>query len=89
MKGLKRYIRKHGKHFTEELALAVADKWSVEQVMNSAQKKVYYNITSATDGDIAYLANTCNALDGLSMRDSLKKDMLRIKFSYYRLIHLL
>lgn len=71
MKGLKQYIRRHGRHFTEELALAVTDKWNVEQVMSSAQKKVYYNVTSATDGDIVYLVNACNALDGLSKGESL------------------
>lgn len=71
MKGLKQYIRKHGRHFTNELALAVTEKWNVEQVMSSAQKKVYYNVTSATDGDIVYLVNAFSAFDGLSKGESL------------------
>ena len=58
MKGLKEYIRKHGKHFTEELAYYAAGKaWSGRQVEKAAQKKVYYNVTGSTLGDMVYLTN--------------------------------
>ena len=56
MNGLDRYIRKHGKHFTEELAFKVSGcKWSGRQIEKSAQKKVYYNVTGSTIGDMVYL----------------------------------
>ena len=58
LKGLRRYIRKHGKHFTEELAYdAVFCKWDAQEVQESTQKMVYYNITGATMGDMLYLMN--------------------------------
>ena len=58
MKGIKRYLRKHGYHFTKELVEDVIPlKWNVDSVMDSAQKKVYYNVTGATPGDMAYLAH--------------------------------
>lgn len=58
MKGLKEYIRKHGKHFTEKLAYKVVGKrWSGKQIERAAQKKVYYNVTGSTLGDMIYLTN--------------------------------
>ena len=58
MKGLKEYIKKHGKHFTEELAYQVAGKrWNAEQIERAAQKKVYYNVTGSTLGDMVFLTN--------------------------------
>ena len=58
MKGLQQYIDKHGRHFTEQLALAAtSQRWSASDVMRSAQRKVYYNVTGATIGDMAYLTN--------------------------------
>ena len=58
MKGLEGYIKKHGKHFTEELAFkAVRKKWSSEEIQKTAQSKVYYNVTSSTSGDIIYLVH--------------------------------
>ena len=58
MKGLKEYIRKHGKHFTEKLAYKVAGKrWSGRQIEKAAQKRVYYNVTGSTLGDMIYLTN--------------------------------
>lgn len=58
MKGLRRYIRKHGKHFTEELAMTVTKgRWNSSEVMEKAESMVYYNITGSTVGDIVFLAN--------------------------------
>ena len=58
MKGLRRYIKKHGRHFTEELAHEVTNsKWSSEELERTAQSKVYYNVTGSTIGDIVYLVN--------------------------------
>ena len=58
MKGLEEYIKKHGRHFTEELAYnIVGQKWTAEKIKEAAQKKVYYNVTGSTDGDLVYLTN--------------------------------
>lgn len=63
MKGLKQYIAKHGKHFTEELALdALALKrWDTGQIKKDVGKRVWYNVTSSTFGDIIYLVNIAYA----------------------------
>lgn len=56
MKGLKEYVEKHGKHFTEELAGAVSKrKWNASKVVRDSQKKVYYNVTGSTVGDMVYM----------------------------------
>ena len=66
IKGLRKYVRKHGRHFTEELAMnAVYCLFNPAQVVASAQKKVYYNVTSATVGDMVYLTNYCGS-NGMS-----------------------
>ena len=58
MKGLRKYIKKHGKHFTEELAISITSgRISPFEVMEMAQNIVYYNVTGSTDGDIVFLAN--------------------------------
>lgn len=58
MKGLKEYIKKHGKHFTEELAHdVVGSAWSFKEIDRSLQKKVYYNVSGCTSGDIVYYVN--------------------------------
>ena len=58
MKGLRKYIKKHGKHFTEKLAMAVTNGWwDSSQIMEKAQSMVYYNVTGSTVGDIVFLAN--------------------------------
>ena len=60
MKGLRKYISKHGRHFTEELAYNVAGrKYNALEVEKAAQRKVYYNVTGSTLGDMVYLTNTC------------------------------
>ena len=56
MKGLEEYIEKHGNHFTEKLASDVSRKrWNSLKIQESAQKKVYYNVTGSTSGDMMYL----------------------------------
>lgn len=58
MKGLHKYIDRHGKHFTVELALSAAGKrWNKDTIEKAASKKVYYNVTEATLGDIVFLTN--------------------------------
>ena len=56
MKGLREYVKKHGMHFTEKLALdAIPLRWDAEKVKQATQKKVYYNVTGASSGDMLYL----------------------------------
>jgi hypothetical protein len=56
MKGLNEYIKKYGKHFTEELARDVTKRqWNSCKIVRDAQKKVYYNVTGSTVGDMVYL----------------------------------
>jgi len=58
MRGLKAYIRKHGRHFTEKLAMTVTKgKWGSSEIMEKAESMVYYNVTGSTIGDIVFLAN--------------------------------
>jgi hypothetical protein len=58
MKGLKEYIKKHGKHFTEELAYVATEKyWDAKEIDAALQKKVYYNVSGYTKGDIIYIFN--------------------------------
>lgn len=58
MKGLEEYIKVHGKHFTEKLAYkAAGNKWSASQIKKASQKKVYYNVTESTLGDMVYITN--------------------------------
>lgn len=58
IKNIKKYIAKYGKHFTEKLAKdVVAVKWSLPEIKKSTRKKVYYNVTDATDGDLLFLVN--------------------------------
>ena len=58
MKGLKEYTKKHGNHFTEQLALAVTDgRWDGVRVEKAAQRRVYYNVTGSTLGDMVWLTN--------------------------------
>lgn len=56
MRGLEEYIRKHGKHFTDKLAIKVTNRrWDPCKVAKAAQDKVYYNVTQSTVGDMVYL----------------------------------
>lgn len=73
MKGLDSYIQKHGRHFTEKLAYStIRGRWSAEQIKEDISKKVWYNVTEATFGDILFLVNLaytfgkCLSLDSKS-----------------------
>ena len=57
MKGLDKYIEKHGRHFTVELAERLYGNWSADRVYNYLQKKIYYNVSGSTLGDMTYIFN--------------------------------
>ena len=58
MKGLEKYISKHGRHFTERLAIAAIDsRWSSLEIEKSSEEMVYYNVSEATLGDIIFLVH--------------------------------
>ena len=67
MIGLKEYIDRHGLHFTEELAAEAIksfgdDLWDASKVDAMLQKRVYYNTTGTTKGDIVYIANMARSI---------------------------
>ena len=65
MKGVNRYLKKHGYHFTTELVKdAVPLKWSPDNIMDTAQKRVYYNVTGATEGDMVYITHWLYGKEG-------------------------
>ena len=73
MKGLEKYLAKYGYHFTEELAeKVIPQKWSSRDIMDSAQKRVYYNVTGATDGDMVYIVHWIYKKEGWPMTDTKK-----------------
>lgn len=65
MVGLAQYVKKYGNHFTIPLAkeavkyLRCTDgsspKCDVKYIEEAIQKRVYYNITNSTLGDIVYM----------------------------------
>lgn len=58
MKGLKQYLKKHGKHFTVALAeSSIPIKWNYSEVERAIKNEVWYNCWSATEGDMLYLIN--------------------------------
>ena len=60
MKGLDEYVAKHGMHYTKELThdvLGDAIRWSRKDLKKVLHKKVWYNVTGATDEDIYFMAN--------------------------------
>lgn len=58
MKGLKRYLARHGRHFTVKLAMDVIDcKWDANEVKKASDAMVYYNVSKSTLGDMVYFAN--------------------------------
>lgn len=64
MKGLRQYIRKHGWHFTEELAMDVTNgRWDSSEVMGKVEGMVYYNVTDSTVGDMVFLVNYAKNID--------------------------
>ena len=83
MKGLREYIRKHGNHFTEELALDVAGKkWGSDEVTKAAQKLVYYNVTDSTLGDMVFIMNCHRAAPSSKGKSDCVKYMVSI-IGYY------
>ena len=59
MIGLREYIGKYGKHFTVELAYkVVGNRWNAKKIYDYIQKKVYYNVSGTTLGDMVYLFNS-------------------------------
>ena len=45
-------------HFTEQMAVkAIRSKWESIEVKRSIEGRVYYNVSSATLGDIIFLVN--------------------------------
>lgn len=58
MRRLGKYIKKHGRHFTIELAMnATRGRWNKEDIMDKVESQVYYNVTGSTVGDIVFLVN--------------------------------
>lgn len=58
MKGLRQYVKNHGWHFTEKLAVDVTNgRWCSSEIMKKAESMVYYNVTGSTVGDIVFLTN--------------------------------
>lgn len=74
MRGLKDYVKKHGKHFTEELAYIAAGrkKWSLKEIEEATQKKVYYNITDTSFADMTYIANSVHVDTGWGKNKCIK-----------------
>lgn len=80
MKGLKEYIAKHGRHLTVELAnsfMGGEARWNKDSVMESMQKKVYYNVTGTSDADLYYWVNMCYEVSNVSGRRSTKNRCIK------------
>lgn len=62
MKGLEEYIKRHGRHLTERLALdSTVVRWDAAKVRKAVEGRVYYNVTGFTVGDMVYLVNEYHA----------------------------
>ena len=62
MKGLRKYIAKHGRHLTEQLAMdALECRWNIPEVVKATENRVYYNVSEATLGDIVLMVNHFNS----------------------------
>lgn len=62
MKGLEKYIAKHGRHLTEQLAMdALECRWNIPEVVKATESRVYYNVSEATLGDIVLMVNHFNS----------------------------
>lgn len=58
MKGLEEYVAVYGRHFTEDLVKdAIHNRYSSLEVRRASEGQVYYNVSSATLGDMTFLAN--------------------------------
>lgn len=74
MKGLKEYIAKYGRHLTEQLAEdTIVMRWSTLEIDKSSRDLVYYNVSSATIGDVVYLTNLHYHKKHLSKAKSIRK----------------
>jgi hypothetical protein len=90
MKGLRKYLKKYGPHFTEKLASKVVYKrWSMKDIINTSNRKVYYNVTDSTDGDMFFLVNyfgtRFNKIDAVNLMLTLVGDYYStgIAFMYW------
>jgi hypothetical protein len=81
MKGLQKYIKKYGNHFTTALAEEVCKSfeysfrnpmWYGDKLERELQKRVYYNVTGTTLGDAVYLFNRSRS-QGCSRSMCIKK----------------
>lgn len=62
MKGIRGYVAKHGRHLTERLAMdALKCRWNTSEVHRAAERRVYYNVSEATLGDIVLMVNHFNS----------------------------
>ena len=62
MKGLEEYIKRHGRHLTERLALdSTVVRWDAAKVRKAVEGRAYYNVTGFTVGDMVYLVNEYHA----------------------------
>ncbi len=62
MKGLEEYIKRHGRHLTERLALdSTVVRWNAAKVRKAVEGRIYYNVTGSTVGDMVYLVNEYHA----------------------------
>lgn len=62
MKGLRKYIAKHGRHLTEQLAMdALECRQDISEVVKATESRVYYNVSESTLGDIVLMVNHFNS----------------------------
>lgn len=55
---MRKYLARHGRHFTVRLAEEVLDcRWNSLEVMDASERIAYYNVSEATLGDMVYLVN--------------------------------
>lgn len=74
MKGVNKYIKKYGRHFTEKLATdAVKCRWNIGEINKTLNKKVWYNVSEATTGDILFLTNLAGSFGKCFSIDSKSK----------------
>ena len=63
MKGLEEYVKAHGNHFTEKLAIMVTSgKWNGSQIKKAIEGRVFYNVTDSSLGDMVFLTNAANSI---------------------------
>lgn len=83
MKGLDKYIKRHGRHITPELAKAIyGSKWDSSEVERTAQKYVYYNVNGTTLGDMVYISNMLYTYQRWNKRKCIKYTLSKAE-DYY------